>query len=575
MALLVGLVAAGGGAVPAGSGLSRSTVVTLTQSFTAVADSHVKRNMPKANFGRSSKLKTSASPIERAYLRFNVQGLVGTVAKATLRVHPTTSSPIGYDVRFVPGTGWLENAITYRNAPPAAGVTAASGSLKRGRWASVDVTPLVRGNGLISLALTTKRTSEISSDSREAGASVSPRLVVQTTTLPPQNTAAPTISGAALDGQTLAADPGGWSGTDPISYTYQWQRCDASGDACSPVSGATGPTYTVGTMDVSTTLRISVTGSNVAGTTTTTSAPTPVVAANPPPDVPPAPSDPVIAAAGDIACDPGAVVAPSDISVECHQQATSDLLVGQSLAAVLSLGDDQYDCGGYQAFLRSYDPSWGRVKAITHPVPGNHEYQASGGTDCDPTGNAGGYFQYFGAAAGQSGRGYYSFDVGSWHLVALNSNCGAVGGCGAGSAEETWLRQDLAAHPSACTLAFWHHPRFTSGVVGDDAEVADFWRDLSTAGVDVVLNGHAHGYERFAPQDPSATFDPSAGIREFVVGTGGEDFQAFSSTKPLSQVRDDVTFGVLMLTLHQGSYDWTFLPEAGQTFGDSGSGVCH
>jgi hypothetical protein len=215
------------------------------------------------------------------------------------------------------------------------------------------------------------------------------------------------------------------------------------------------------------------------------------------------------------------------------------------------------------------------VKAITHPVPGNHEYFTSGGTDCDPTGGAAGYFRYFGAAAGDPTRGYYSFDVGTWHLIALNSNCSQVGGCLVGSPEETWLQADLAAHPYSCTLAYWHHPRFTSGVVNNDLEVAPFWQDLYLAGADIVLNGHAHGYERFAPQNPLGIADPADGIREFVVGTGGEDFHAFALPLPLSQVREDDTFGVLTLTLHSGSYDWNFVPEAGKPFTDSGSGTCH
>jgi acid phosphatase type 7 len=233
-------------------------------------------------------------------------------------------------------------------------------------------------------------------------------------------------------------------------------------------------------------------------------------------------SDPVIAAAGDIACDPSSASfnGGAGTTTACAQLATSNLVVGQNLAAVLALGDDQYGCGGYSAFLQSYDPSWGRVKSITHPVPGNHEYQSSGGTNCDTSGTAQGYFSYFGTAAGDPSRGYYSFQIGAWHLVALNSNCANVSGCGTGSPEETWLRADLKAHASLCTLAFWHHPRFTSGVVADDPSVAAFWQDLYKAGADVVLNGHAHGYERFAPQTPTQTADAKRGIREFVVGTG-------------------------------------------------------
>jgi hypothetical protein len=207
-------------------------------------------------------------------------------------------------------------------------------------------------------------------------------------------------------------------------------------------------------------------------------------------------------------------------------------------------------------------------------VPGNHEYEPANGTDCDPSQTAAGYFQYFGAAAGEAGKGYYSFDVGSWHLIALNSNCFAVGGCRVGSPQETWLKSDLASHPNTCTLAYWHHPRFTSGQA-EDLEVSAFWDDLYAAGADVILNGHSHSYERFAPQDPSENYDPANGMREFVAGAGGEDLEAFSRTTPLTEVRASNTFGVLDLTLHAASYDWRFVPQQGGTFFDSGSAFCH
>jgi hypothetical protein len=295
-----------------------------------------------------------------------------------------------------------------------------------------------------------------------------------------------------------------------------------------------------------------------------------VVAPLPSPD-----TDPVIAAAGDIACDPSDPAFGGDLSTECQQRATSDLLVGKGFSSVLALGDNQYECGGFNAYLQGYDPTWGRVKSITHPVPGNHEYQTTGGTDCDPTGTATGYFSYFGSAAGLPTEGYYSYDVGAWHLIALNSNCAAVGGCGQGSPQEQWLRADLQSHSNVCTLAYWHHPRFTSGLIGDDSDVAAFWQDLQTAGADVVLNGHAHGYERFAPQDGAENYDPVQGLREFVNGSGGDDFQAFATGKRLSESRQADTFGVLTLTLHSTGYDWRFVPVAGGSFGDTGSGSCH
>ncbi|HEV2590300.1 MAG TPA: IPT/TIG domain-containing protein, partial [Gaiellaceae bacterium] len=285
--------------------------------------------------------------------------------------------------------------------------------------------------------------------------------------------------------------------------------------------------------------------------------------------------DPVIAAAGDIACDPVFDLNYNDgagTSKSCRQRLTSDLLAAGGFSGVLPLGDDQYECAGLAAFKQVYDLSWGRVKSITYPVPGNHEYLTSGGTDCDATGSGAGYFSYFGAAAGDAARGYYSYDIGSWHLIALNSNCPQVGGCSAGSLEEQWLRADLAAHSNVCTLAYWHYPRFSSS--GDVQGSSAFWDDLYAAGADVVLSAHKHNYERFAPQSPLAVADPN-GIREFVVGTGGMSHQGFNTPAPNSEVRDASTFGLLELTLHAASYDWQFVSVPGQTFSDNGSTSCH
>ena len=254
---------------------------------------------------------------------------------------------------------------------------------------------------------------------------------------------------------------------------------------------------------------------------------------------------------------------------------TSNLLVGSSLSAVLVLGDNQYYCGGYQAFLQSYDPSWGRVKDITHPAVGNHEYLTSGGTDCN-TANAGaaGYFNYFGVAAGQPGHGYYSFDVGTWHLIALNSNCGDAGGCSATSPQGVWLANDLKTHTNFCTLAFWHIPLFSSGGRANNNSKA-LWQLLYDNNADLILSAHDHTYERFAPQTPAGTLDNTRGIREFIVGTGGANHTSIVSVAANSEVRNADTFGVLKLTLHPTSYDWQFVPEAGKTFTDSGTTACH
>lgn len=288
--------------------------------------------------------------------------------------------------------------------------------------------------------------------------------------------------------------------------------------------------------------------------------------------------DPVIAAAGDIACDPGSESFNDGQgnAFSCRQQYTSDLLVDADLAAVLPLGDVQYECGGYQAFLQSYDLSWGRVKDISRPVVGNHEYLTSGGgTDCtDANAGAAGYFEYFGSAAGEQSKGYYSYNIGDWHLIALNSNCEDAGGCFIGSPQYKWLQTDLVAHRSLCTLVYWHIPLFSSG--GRTAEnTRSFWELLYHHDVELVLSGHDHIYERFAPQTHDGRLDPARGIRQFVVGTGGSNLTEIEFIAPNSEVRNNDTYGILKVTLHPTSYDWEFVPEAGKTFTDKGTDECH
>jgi acid phosphatase type 7 len=282
----------------------------------------------------------------------------------------------------------------------------------------------------------------------------------------------------------------------------------------------------------------------------------------------PSSGGPVIVAAGDIACGPTdhpqlTNDTSSEVSV-CRQMATSNLVQRIHPTAVLELGDNQYPVGRYKSYERYYAPSWGRFDSISHPVPGNHEYLSR---------DASGYYSYFGAAAGDPSRGYYSYDLGKWHLIALNAQCEFIGGCAAGSAEERWLAADLRQHPAACILAYWHQPRFSSGQHGDEPVYDAFWRDLVGAHADVVLNGHDHDYERFAPQDPSGNADPS-GIREFVVGTGGKSHYQFKTIRPNSVVRNDTASGVLVMTLHPDGYSWRFESVDG-SFQDSGNARCH
>lgn len=274
--------------------------------------------------------------------------------------------------------------------------------------------------------------------------------------------------------------------------------------------------------------------------------------------------DPLVAVGADIACDPEVPGYEDGFGTSCEQRATSELLLERGYAAVLALGDLQYEAATYENFVESYDRSWGRAKVVTRPVPGDHEYDDPG---------AAGYFEYFGESAGDPARGYYSYDVGSWHLVALNSNCEEVA-CAAGSEQERWLRADLEASAARCTLAYWHEPRFSSGRHGDETEVAALWRALYDHRAELVLSGDDHDYERFAPQDAAGRSDPARGIRQFVVGTGGVDLRELGEARPNSEVRQSSAFGILELTLRPAGYSWRFVAVPGASFTDEGSADC-
>ena len=242
-----------------------------------------------------------------------------------------------------------------------------------------------------------------------------------------------------------------------------------------------------------------------------------------------------------------------------NAQATAKL-VDSIDGTVVTLGDNAYPNGTAANYKNCYDSSWGRFKGRTKPAPGNHEY------DSDSTAQP--YFDYFGAAAGPVGAGYYSYDLGNWHLVALNSSAPV----GPNSAQAAWLRSDLAASSAKCELAYFHYPLFSSSEHGNIQSMRAIWQILYDAGVDVVLSGHDHTYERFAPQTPDGAPDPAAGIREFVVGTGGAAPYTFPNVRPNSEVRL-ATNGVIKMALKFGGYDWNFISTSGP--GDSGSGTCH
>jgi peptidoglycan/xylan/chitin deacetylase (PgdA/CDA1 family) len=301
--------------------------------------------------------------------------------------------------------------------------------------------------------------------------------------------------------------------------------------------------------------------------------------------------DPIIGSAGDIACDPTAAAFNNGLGFgsDCVAHATAGLLTG--IDAVLPLGDDQYNCGGVAAFEQAYGPTWGVKRSITYPVPGDKDWTTSGGTDCPTTAGAG-YQQYFSNSGGAYGSplpsgvnvsdssAYYSYNLGSWHIIALNTSPCVLndpGFCAAGSAQDLWLQNDLAHDTAACTLAYYQNPRWAStasGSGGDDT-MQQLWQDLYNGGADVVLNGDSHWYERFAPQNASGVVDNTFGVREFIVGTGGAGLEQPGTEVSTSQVLNATTHGIIKMTLHNGSYSWQFINDGESSFTDSGSASCH
>jgi len=283
-------------------------------------------------------------------------------------------------------------------------------------------------------------------------------------------------------------------------------------------------------------------------------------------------ADPVLIGAGDVA---------DGLNLNLSgAMATAALIDAYPNATVFADGDMPHNNGTEGDFARAYEPTWGRFKNRTIPAIGNHEYYALNGTA---------YFNYFGAAAGDATKGYYSLNLGAWHIIVINSGdmCYPVA-CSAGSPQELWLKNDLATNTQPCTLALWHEPLYTSVASGQGVSpntgMQAMWQDLYNANltpnaakakVDLVVNGHIHNYERFAPQDANGNLDTANGIVEIVAGTGGASHFTFGTAAANSLVRNSTAFGVLKLTLHSSSYDWQFIPVAGQTFTDSGTQACH
>jgi len=463
-----------------------------TTTFTSTADSYVDSSNASTNYGSATQIRVDGSPDVRSYLRFNVQGLSGTVTSATLRVYANSALSAGYDAHGVSDNSWTESGITYNNAPPQGSVIGSSGSVSSNTWTSVNVTAYITGNGTYNLGLATTNSTALSLASRESGANA-PQLVIQT---------------------------GGSSATSTVT------RTPTPTSAGNPTATRT-PTQTP------------TSAGNPTATRTPTRTPTPAATAT--------------GSAGN-----AVLVGAGDISTcsNNNDEATAKLLDGIA-GTVFNAGDNAYDSGTITEYTNCYDPTWGRHKSRTKSVPGNHEYQTSG---------ASGYFQYF-----NNPPAYYAYNLGAWRIYALDSEIDTS----AGGAQGTWLQSDLAANPKACVLAYWHKPRWSSGTThGSDSGMQAIWQILYNAGVDVVINGHEHNYERFAQMNATGA-TVSQGLREFVVGTGGVGHYSFGSALASSEVRNASTFGVLKMTLHSGSYDWQFIPIAGSTFTDSGSANCH
>ena len=256
------------------------------------------------------------------------------------------------------------------------------------------------------------------------------------------------------------------------------------------------------------------------------------------------------------------LVGAGDIS-DCgnnDDEATAKVLDGIA-GTVFTAGDNVYSSGTPSEFTQCYEPTWGRHKARTRPAPGNHDYNTSGGT---------GYYAYYGANAGEAGKGYYSYDLGAWHIISLNSNVAAT----ETSAQVIWLKADLAATTKSCVLAYWHHPRFSSGDHGSSTKMSTVWDVLYQGNAEVVVEGHDHNYERFAPMTASGVRDDARGLRSFVVGTGGTGHRAFATIQPNSEYRDNVAFGVIKFELSEGAYRWSLVTTTGTAL-DSGSASCH
>jgi uncharacterized membrane protein len=492
-----------------------ASAATLT--INAVADSYVSGTSTGSNFGTSPTLIANATGPVYTHLMFTVTGSGGATS-ATLRVYSTSSGTVRTQVYAEPST-WTETGITFANQPARGALLGSLSTLTANSYSTVTV-PLT-GDGTYAYVLTTGATAARNMTSRET--TTPPQLVLSGTTTTSSTTSASPTTTTTTTSSTTSASP-------------------TTTTSASPTTTSASPTTTTS-----------------ASPTTTSASPTTTTTAG---------GDPVIAAAGDIAC---AASDPSFNNVNgtataCRSKYTEQIIQQINPVFLLPLGDEQYNSGSVADFAASYAQTWGLSKGISKPVVGNHEYGTS---------KAAGYFGYFGSAAGNQGAGYYSYEVGAWHVVAINTECTRIDGatgCALGSPQEKWLKSDLASHPNACTLVYGHRPRWASSSFAS-SDIAPLVNDMVAAHVDLYITGHAHSYERFAPQDAAGNPD-GTGITEMVIGTGGAFYTGTGTVAANSVIRKTNLYGVEKLVLHPNSWDYTYVPE-NSTFTDTGTGTCH
>lgn len=511
----------------------------VTVQITPIADTYADSANPSTNYGNAAILYSDGSPIKIAFLKFDLTSLANkTISAATLNLNVNNATVSTENVKSITDSSWSENTLTYNLLPSGSTLITTFKGAASGTWIRPDVTSAVAANvgQLLTLSLDSTGGDGLGFYSREST-----------------------------------------SNKPYLQITYS----DQSGPTATPVPVATvsptiGPSPTqIPVPSTPTPTQILIQSPTPSPTLTPSLTPLPL----PTVDITPTPlpnSNVVIVAAGDI------VPNSTCTSTSCPAYSTSNTILNQiNPQGVLELGDLQYNGASQTEMTTYYDPSWGRLNSLSYPSVGNHDAN-------------GYYYTYFKTKGNQlvaqspavdKSKSYYSFDIGTWHIISLNSNCStpATVDCTTISAQLTWLKDDLAAHQNTCTLAYWHHPLFSTGHDGNNSSVTgpvkNFWDVLYKKNVDVVLNGHSHDYERFNPQDPAGNSDPSKGIQEFVVGTGGAFFTGWWTSTPVknSAIRNNATHGILKLTLYPTKYDWQFIPNPNESslFTDSGTGTCH